>query len=67
MLLLIGLLADRVCTVFSLTNLAHYRCVFIAYMLQAVPLQKIPKNLDGTPNGCISTERCPLSCPKIVN
>jgi hypothetical protein len=61
MLLRIGLLPNRVLVVLSLTNLAFCRWVFIAYMLQVMPHQKITKNPDGTPNGCV------LYCPEIIN
>jgi hypothetical protein len=52
MLLLIGLLPDRVLIAFSFTDLALFCWVFIAYMLQVMLLQKISKNPDGTTNGC---------------
>jgi hypothetical protein len=38
MLLLIGLLPDRVLAAFSLTDLAFCRWIFIVYMLQVMPL-----------------------------
>jgi hypothetical protein len=64
--LLIGLVLGRVWTSSSLTDLPPCHYVFIAYMLQVSLLQKISKNLDGTPIGCLSSERRPSCCPKIV-
>jgi hypothetical protein len=50
-----------------LPDLRRRSIVPTAYILQVSLLQKISKNLDGTPNGCLSSERCASCCPKIVN
>jgi hypothetical protein len=58
--LFIGLVLGRVWTSSSLTDLPLCHCVFIAYMLQVLPLQKISKIRMVHPMGVCPVKDVPM-------